>query len=678
MSDEKNKNDLNSNFGKNENHKDPVLIEEGKVDTHIDEDALEESPNTRNLDGWRRYTFMVIAIIGALYHLYILNFSPIDPWIFRSTHITFGIVLTLLLYKGWNTKSNKVPVIDWLLIGAAIFIGYYIFANLTSLVFRFGVAPDTLDVVVATIGVFLILEITRRTSGWVLPILAGVFIIYSFAGPYLPGLFNHNGYSFERFITYIYSLDGVFGVTTDVSSRYIILFIIFGAFLQMSGVGQYFIDFAFRLAGWMRGGPAKVSVFASALMGMINGTSAGNVVATGSLTIPLMKKTGYRHRFAAATEATASSGGQILPPIMGAGAFLMAEITGIPYSEIIIAATIPAILYFVSVYFMLDFRSLKEGLRGISKDMLPDKSYLIKKSYLFLPIIILIWLLVSGYSVIFAGSVGIISCFVLSLFSKETRMGVVKVLEALELGMKNALQLIAIVACAGIIVGVIALTGVGQRFSTMLLSVADNNLLIALIFAMLLSIILGMGMPTTAAYAVAASVVAPGLVSLGMEPLLAHMFVFYFAVMSAITPPVALAGFAAAGIAGTNPMKTSVEAFKIGLAAFVVPFMMFYSPELLLIGDDAVMIAVAIITSLFGVYFLAAAVQGWFFRKTAPWYVRILLLAIAVLLILSSLLTDAIAVGLVIAAILIQVFLNKEAPTKGKKETLKEEELETT
>lgn len=641
-----------------------TVSEAGKVNTHMDESLLDSQENTRNLTGWLRYTFMVVAVLGALYHLYILNFNPIDPWVFRSTHIAFGTVLTLILYKGWKSTSNRVPVVDWVLIAIAIFIAYYIFANLSTLVFRFGVTPTTLDVIIATVGVLLVLEITRRTSGWVLPILSAVFIFYVFAGPYLPGILNHNGYSFERFVTYVYGLDGVFGVTTDVSSRYIILFIIFGAFLQMSGVGQYFIDVAFRIAGWMRGGPAKVAVFASALMGMINGTSAGNVVATGSLTIPLMKKTGYRSRFAAATEATASAGGQILPPIMGAGAFLMAEITGIPYSEIIIAAVIPAVLFFVSVYFMIDFQALKDGLKGISKSLLPDRNYLLKRAYLFIPVIVLVGLLVSGYSVIFAGTVGIISCFVLSLLRKETRMGIMKVLEAFELGMKNALQLIAIVACAGIIVGVIALTGVGQRFSTMLLNVADNNMLIALLFAMLLSIILGMGMPTTAAYAVAASVVAPGLISLGMEPLLAHMFVFYYAVISAITPPVALAAFAAAGITGTNPMRTSVEAFKIGMAAFIVPFMFFYSPELLLLSDDTLMILLAVVTAIVGVYFLAATVQGWFFRKRAPWYVRVILLTVAMFLMLSGLTTDFIAAGLIILAILMQMFLNKRAPYK--------------
>lgn len=637
-------------------------IENKKIDTRITEDELESSPQIRDLKGAFRYIFMAIAVIGALFHLYILNFNPIDPWVFRSTHLAFGTVLALMLYKGWKTKSNRVTIIDWVLIAIAIFIALYIYINLEQLVFRFGVAPTTMDFIVSFLGLLLVLEITRRSSGWILPILAFIFILYSFAGPYLPGILNHNGYSLERFVTYVYGLDGVFGVTTDVSSKYIILFIIFGAFLQMSGVGQYFIDVAFRIAGGLRGGPAKVAVVSSGLMGMINGTSAGNVVATGSLTIPLMKKTGYRPMFAAATEATASSGGQLLPPIMGAGAFLMAEITGIPYSEIIIAATIPAILYFVSVYFMVDFQAIKSGMVGLSRDRLPNLKKLLKKFYLFAPVVLLIYLLVSGFSVIFAGTAGIIACFILSLFNKETRMGLNKVLEALELGMKNAIQLIAIVATAGIIVGVIALTGIGQRFSSMLLTIADNNLIIALIFAMLISIILGMGMPTTAAYAVAASVIAPGLVNIGIDPIIAHMFVFYYAVISAITPPVALAAFAAAGISGTNPMKTSVQAFKIGLAAFIVPFMFFFSPELLLESGTVAEIILAVITALIGVYLLSASVQGWIFGKIASWYSRIIVLLAAIMFMLSGIQTDIIGVVMVGAVLVIQKFLNKSEP----------------
>ncbi len=668
MSEEKKQPEEKTNNKEEQPKSQTAFLKDGKIDTTIDEDALESASGTRNLTGWVRYVFMTIAIIGALFHLYILNLNPIDPWVFRSTHLVFGTVLGLMLYPGWRSKSNKIPLIDWILIIISIYIGYYIYANLDQIVFRFGVVPTDMDFYVALAGLLLVIEFTRRTSGWTLPILAFVFIAYVFLGPYLPGILNHNGYSLERFVTYVYGLDGVFGVTTDVSSKYIILFIIFGAFLQMSGVGQYFMKVAFAVAGGLRGGPAKVAVFSSALMGMINGTSAGNVVATGSLTIPLMKKTGYPARFAAATEATASSGGQLLPPIMGAGAFLMAEITGIKYSEIIIAAAIPAILYFTSVYFMVDFQAVKSGLVGLSRKQLPSFNEIGRHVYLFIPVLLLIVMLVQGRSVIFAGTVGIISSFVISLFSKETRMGLKKILLALELGMKNALQLIAIVACAGIIVGVIALTGVGQRFSSLLLSIADDNMLLALIFAMAIAIILGMGMPTTAAYAVAASAVAPGLINMGLDPLTAHLFVFYFAVISAITPPVALAAFAAAGISGTDPMKTGFKAFQLGLAAFIVPFMFFYSPELLLEAGNTVTIALAVITALLGVYLLAAAVQGWFFGKSAKWYSRILLLAAALLFMISGVVTDFIGLAVVAAVIVIQKFFHRGGTPAGKTE----------
>lgn len=668
MSEEKKQPEEKTNNKEEQPKSQTAFLKDGKIDTTIDEDALESASGTRNLTGWVRYVFMTIAIIGALFHLYILNLNPIDPWVFRSTHLVFGTVLGFMLYPGWRSKSNKIPLIDWILIIISIYIGYYIYANLDQIVFRFGVVPTDMDFYVALAGLLLVIEFTRRTSGWTLPILAFVFIAYVFLGPYLPGILNHNGYSLERFVTYVYGLDGVFGVTTDVSSKYIILFIIFGAFLQMSGVGQYFMKVAFAVAGGLRGGPAKVAVFSSALMGMINGTSAGNVVATGSLTIPLMKKTGYPARFAAATEATASSGGQLLPPIMGAGAFLMAEITGIKYSEIIIAAAIPAILYFTSVYFMVDFQAVKSGLVGLSRKQLPSFNEIGRHVYLFIPVLLLIIMLVQGRSVIFAGTVGIISSFVISLFSKETRMGLKKILLALELGMKNALQLIAIVACAGIIVGVIALTGVGQRFSSLLLSIADDNMLLALIFAMAIAIILGMGMPTTAAYAVAASAVAPGLINMGLDPLTAHLFVFYFAVISAITPPVALAAFAAAGISGTDPMKTGFKAFQLGLAAFIVPFMFFYSPELLLEAGNTVTIALAVITALLGVYLLAAAVQGWFFGKSAKWYSRILLLAAALLFMISGVVTDFIGLAVVAAVIVIQKFFHRGGTPAGKTE----------
>ncbi|MEM6498120.1 MAG: TRAP transporter fused permease subunit, partial [Pseudomonadota bacterium] len=381
----------------------------------------------------------------------------------------------------------------------------------------------------ATAGAALILELTRRVAGLALVIITGVFLVYTFTAHLLPGILAvQNAYGWQRFFGHVYSDAGILGPTTAVSSTYIILFIIFAAFLQASKVGDYFVNFAFAAAGRARGGPAKVAIFASGLMGMINGTSAGNVVATGSLTIPLMKRVGYDKKTSGAIEAAASTGGQIMPPIMGAGAFIMAEITGIPYQEIAIAAIIPAVLYFASIYFMVDFEAAKLGMRGMREDELPKLNQMLRQVYLFIPIIILIAALFMGYSVIRAGTLATVAAAVVSWLTPH-RMGLKAILKAFELAGTMSIQIIAVCACAGIIVGVISLTGVGARFSSVLLDLAAASQLLALFFAMCIAILLGMGMPTTAAYAVAASVVAPGLVQLGIPQLTAHFFVFYFA-----------------------------------------------------------------------------------------------------------------------------------------------------
>ena len=381
-------------------------------------------------------------------------------------------------------------------------------------------------------------------------------------------------------------------------------------------------------------------------MGMINGTSAGNVVATGSLTIPLMKRVGYHKKTAGAVEAAASTGGQIMPPIMGAGAFIMAEITGIPYTEIAVAAIIPAVLYFVSVYFMVDFEAAKLGMRGMRDDELPKLNEMVRRVFLFLPIIILIAALFMGYSVIRAGTLATVSAAVVSWLTPY-RMGPRSILKAFELAGIMSVQIIAVCACAGIIVGVISLTGVGARFSALLLGIAESSQIIALFFAMCISILLGMGMPTTAAYAVAASVVAPGLVQLGIPQLTAHFFVFYFAVLSAITPPVALASYAAAGISGANPMETSVASFKIGIAAFIVPFMFFYNSAILMDGT-ALEVLRAGLTAIVGVFLLSSGVQGWFLGSASAWFIRLAVIVSALLLIEGGGITDVI--GVVVAA----------------------------
>jgi TRAP transporter 4TM/12TM fusion protein len=576
--------------------------------------------------------------------------------------MTFGYPLalgtTLTLLASWIQPARNRTRLSWadtLLAVAAIVVGIYIIGHADLLRVRAQVFPHPNDMWASITGIALILELTRRLAGLALVIIVGVFLAYGFAGPWLPGLLNHRGYAPGRFFGFIYTDNGILGPTTAISSTYIILFITFAAFLQASRVGEYFVNFAFAAAGGARGGPAKVAVFASGLMGMINGTSAGNVVSTGSLTIPLMKKVGYRPQTSASVEAAASSGGQILPPIMGAGAFIMAEITGIPYTEIVVAATIPAILYFVSVYFMVDKEALREGMKGLPRDQLPRFDVLVRRVFLFIPIIILIGALFMGYSVIRAGTLAMAAAAVVSWFTPH-RMLLKEILFALEIAARMSLQLVAVCAAAGIIVGVIALTGIGTRFSSLLLGFAGQSQLLAMVFAMLVSIILGMGMPTTAAYAVAAAVIAPGLIRMGIEPLTAHFFIFYYAVMSAITPPVALAAYAGAAIAQSDPMKTSVESFKIGLAAFIVPFIFFFNDGLLMQGEWGNIIHV-FLTALLGIYLLASAVQGWLFGAIG-WPLRLLVGAAALAMISGGWVSDVIGIGV---AALVYLFQRSKA-----------------
>ncbi|WP_415919556.1 TRAP transporter permease [Tateyamaria sp. SN6-1] len=557
-----------------------------------------------------------------------------------------GTVLAILTGWLYPARAGHVPLADIALIVATIASCGFILFSLDTLSLRLRAGTPFADPNngwAAFAVVILIAELTRRLAGMALVVIAVVFIAYAFLGPWMPGFLEHRGYDAKRFFTYIFTDNGVLGPTTAVSSTYIILFIIFAAFLQSSKVGDYFVNFAFAAAGRARGGPAKVSVLASGLMGMINGTSAGNVVSTGSLTIPLMKKVGYRPQSAGAIEAAASTGGQIMPPIMGAGAFIMAEITGIPYTELVVAALIPAILYFGSIYFMVDFEASRTGMRGMRSDELPKLSDLIRQFYLFLPIVILIGALFSGYSVIRAGTLAIASAAVVSWLT-PFRMGPREVYDALGNGGRMSLQIVIVCACAGLIVGVISLTGVGARFSNLLFDLAQQSTLLALVFAMLIAIILGMGMPTTAAYAVAASVVAPGLIEIGIKPLVAHFFVFYFAVVSAITPPVALAAYAGAAIAGSEPMRTSITSFKVGLAAFIVPFMFYYSPGLLMEAAWYVSLQ-NLITALAGVVMLAGAVQAWFMCPAGP-VLRLILLIGALCMISGDWRTDLLGIAI--------------------------------
>ncbi|WP_187430333.1 hypothetical protein ROLI_027360 [Roseobacter fucihabitans] len=603
-----------------------------------------------------------LALIPAFYACYIamgfanqiaggVMWNGIDPGIRTAETWHYGAPLiaatAIGIVIGWLRPRvrGSIAAADLVLVVCSVGVAIYlitIFGTLMRNATGTPFAPIGMSLA-AVAGTALIMEMTRRVAGLALIVIAGIFLVYVFVGDLLPGFLNAPDIAWQRFFSQVYTDAGILGPTTAVSSTYIILFIIFAAFLQASKVGEYFVNFAFAAAGRARGGPAKVSIFASGLMGMINGTSAGNVVATGSLTIPLMKKVGYKPTTAGAVEAAASTGGQIMPPIMGAGAFIMAEITGIPYTDIAIAAIIPAVLYFVSVYFMVDFEAAKLGMRGMREDELPKFRDMVRRVFLFLPIVILIAALFMGYSVIRAGTLATAAAAVVSWFTPY-RMGLKSIAKAFELAGIMSIQIIAVCACAGIIVGVISLTGVGARFSSVLLSIADANQLLALFFAMCISILLGMGMPTTAAYAVAASVVAPGLIQLGIPALTAHFFVFYFAVVSAITPPVALASYAAAGISGANPMATSVASFKIGISAFIVPFMFFYNSALLMDGTWFEVFRAAA-TAIFGVYLLSSGVQGWWAARKANWPIRGGLIIVALFMIEGGLVSDLIGIG---------------------------------
>ncbi|APE30616.1 C4-dicarboxylate ABC transporter permease [Halomonas aestuarii] len=606
---------------------------------------------------WVSYALLIPAVyalvrVVMMYQAMSGGAMRIAPEI-EAWHYGYPLILAtvagILLSWSYRQVRQRLSPADLVLMVCSLAVAGYLLVMFNSpLRAATGTSFAPMGISYAAIaGSLLILELTRRVAGLALVVISAIFLVYVFAGPYLPGFLGYPGLSVGRFFSQVYTDAGILGPTTAVSSTYIILFIIFAAFLQASKVGDYFVNFAFAAAGRARGGPAKVSIFASGLMGMINGTSAGNVVSTGSLTIPLMKKVGYPARSAGAIEAAASTGGQIMPPIMGAGAFIMAEITGIPYTEIAVAALIPAILYFASIYFMVDFEAARKGMRGMRKEEIPLFSKLVKQVYLFAPIIILIAALFMGYSVIRAGTLATASAAIVSWLSPH-KMGIPAILRALQLAGTMAIQIIAVCACAGLIVGVISLTGVGARFSSLLLGLAGVSQLLALIFAMLISILLGMGMPTTAAYAVAASVVAPGLINIGIQPLVAHFFVFYFAVVSAITPPVALASYAAAGISGDNAMGTSVASFKIGLAAFIVPFMFFYSPAMLMEGSAMQILRVGV-TATLGIVMLAATVQAWFFGPVKAWQ-RLVMLIGAVCMIYGGIYSDI--AGLVIGALM--------------------------
>ena len=621
-------------------------MEENAVDLGKIKDA--ELIRTREFGKFGSWVLYIVGAVCSLFHLYCLLISPIDPWYFRGMHIVFLAFMCFLLYPGWEGARKKVHPVDYILILMVIIPFIYMVINFDEWIYRVGVVPTTWDTIISLMFIIAMLEMTRRTTGTALMIIAIIFILYGYFGRYLPGLFYHKGYSWPRIFTYLFSLDGILGLPIFVSAAYVYIFVIFGAFLRSSGVGAYFIQFANSIVGWARGGPAKVAIISSSLFGTVSGSSAANVVGTGSFTIPMMKSMGYKAHFAGAVEAVASTGGQIMPPVMGAGAFLMAEILGIPYVKVLVAAILPAAMYYLAVYFMVDFEAAKTGLVGLPKDQLPSKKETLKRIYMFAPLGVLVYYIaIAMASIIKAGTLAVAACVIVSWTSKETRMGLKKIIDSLANGAKGAIEMAGTCAAAGIVIGIISQTGIGLKFATILLDFSKGILPLALFLSMVVAIVLGMGMPTTAAYAICAAVITTGLTKLGAIPIAAHLFVFYFACISAITPPVALAAYAGAAIAKAHPNKVGFTAMKLGIAAFIAPYMFIFNPAMLLIGSPLEVIEVAV-TSLLGTFALACGMQGWLMGRAIPFALRIPLIAGAILLIKPGIYTDLAGIGLLI------------------------------
>jgi TRAP transporter 4TM/12TM fusion protein len=604
----------------------------------------------------------LIGLAMSFFHIYVLTVRAIDPWYFRTLHVVFAGILVFALVPGWKTKRlDRIPVADIVFILMLVLPAAYIFTVFDEWIYRVGVVPETWDFIMSLMFVVAVWEMARRASGWPLAILAGLFVLYGHFGNYMPGLFYHKGYDWDRMITYLFSLDGILGLPILASAHYIFLFVLFGAFVDSSGAGRFFVDFARCIAGRLRGGPAKVSIVSSALIGTASGSSVANVVVDGVLNIPLMKASGFRGAVAGAIEAMNSTGGQIVPPVMGAGAFLMAEILGIPYPKVALAAVIPAFFYFGAAYFMIDFYSASIGLKGLKKEELPIfRKIILEKGYLLIPIIVLlICLMVLMYSPYRAAMVGIISLIIVSWVRSSTRMGPKTILNVLSKGARGAMEIAATCAAAGIIVGVLTQTGLGTKFAMIIFNYSGGNLYIALVFTMIIAIILGMGMPTTAAYAICASVLAPALIQMNIPEIAAHLFIFYFACLSALTPPVALASFAAAAIATARTWEVGWQGMRFAVAGFLIPFMFVLGPAMVLEGT-AFEIFMVIVTGTLGIIALAAAVQNWLLTSCAAWE-RIVLAAAAVTLIKPGWLTDMIGSTLLAIVVALQLVRRRKA-----------------
>ncbi|ASN07475.1 TRAP transporter permease [Virgibacillus necropolis] len=620
-----------------------------------------ESAFRTNLGPWGWITLIVGGAL-TIFQLYTAFYGSYVSLIQGAIHLGAGLSLVYLLYpiKSSMTKRRGVPWYDALLALAALFTNYYIIFNYERLIndaiiFGFTVT----DQFVATAGIILLLEATRRVVGLPIVIIAIAALLYGLLGQYIP-VIGHAGYDWPSLATEMFfSSSSIFGTPIQISSTYIYLFLFFGVMLVKTNIGQFFNDIALRVTGKYTGGTAKAAVAASGLQGMVSGSSVANTVGSGSFTIPMMKNAGFKPHFAAATEASASTGGQIMPPIMGAAAFIMASYTGIPYNDIIVIAIIPAILYFSGVFMGTHFEARKQGILGLKKEQLPKTKNLVKRLDLFIPLIIIIGFLLVGYTPTFAALFAIGAALVISFFRKDTRLSFKGIIKLLEEGARTALPVIAACATAGIIAGTVTTTGLGPKIAGGIIDLAQGQFFLVMFFTMIACIILGMGLPTTANYVVTATMAAPALLAFDVPVIAVHMFVFYFGIVADITPPVCLAAFAGAGIAGANPMKTGVTAVKLAIAAFIIPYMFMSQPILLLQGDANVMnVSIALITAMLGMMSISSGMIGYFV-SSVNWLERLLLFAGGLLLVYPDLKFSL--VGLVIFGIIaiIQFTRNK-------------------
>ncbi|HPE88796.1 MAG TPA: TRAP transporter permease [Spirochaetia bacterium] len=685
----------------------------------------DKESNFRVYSGLMAKVISAIAITFTCFQLYTALFGVLDAMLQRAVHLAFGMSLIFLLYptsQKWSKDRLHPLDLGFAILGALT--PMYIIVNYGELVLRAGTAT-TMDMVVGVIGILLVLEAARRIVGLPIVVIASVFIAYAFAGPWLPGQLAHRGVDVGDLVQHLYfTTEGVFGIPLGVSSTFIFLFILFGAYLEKTGLGQYFIDLANSIAGRSAGGPAKVAVLSSGLMGTVSGSSVANVVGTGSFTIPMMKRLGYKGEFAGAVEATASTGGQLMPPIMGAAAFLMSEMTGIAYVRIIGAAVIPALLYYFGVWAGVHFEAKKLGLRGMTKEELPNlKEIFFGRGYLMIPLVGIVWLLVTGYTpmlaafyaivlsiaaavlgwwaplpiggmlVVFAimkpifhvgpygadgalkyltemtplGALAVLGAILIgfAILKKKPNIGFKEIVGGLESGARGAIGVLAATACAGIIIGVVTKTGLGLKLGSVLVSLANGKLILTLFFTMITSIILGMGVPTTANYIITSTIAAPAIIMLLRTKypelpidsisivLPAHMFAFYFGIIADVTPPVALAAFAGAGIAKANPMKTGLNASKLAIAAFLVPYIFVMNPMMLMIDVTLWSGLLMVATSMLGIIGVSSGIMGYLLCRSL-WWERILMAAGGVMMIYPGAVTDLIGIGLIAVGVVSQ------------------------